>query len=179
MARNGYGAAQKVADLLDECKPKTVAFGRMRGIRLIKFIEDVPHLFRRHADAAVLDADRYDPVCYGGRDRKLSAVGREFERIGDEIVPHDTQEAFVACDKKGINVDMFFFPDLFKADNAGTERFAQVERTFCTGIFWCSRRLRCKIFVTSTVSLRAASDIFSEYSLRSSSLMPSLCSIVS
>ena len=94
----------------------------------------------------------------------------KFERIGDEIVPHDAQEAFVACDKKGINVDMFFFPYLFKADNAGTERFAQVERTFCTGIFWCSRRLRCKIFVTSTVSLRAA--------LRSSSLMPSLCSIV-
>src|SRR5690606_27283195 len=62
------------------------AFPAARGIGTVEAVEDMAKLLRRHAAAAILDANLYHPINLFNFQQNMPASGRMAQGVADQVV---------------------------------------------------------------------------------------------
>ena len=82
---DAYTAALKQQNLFDERQSESVPLLFMRGVCLIKFIENMFLCLGRDAGSLVSDRKDYFPETFFQPQRDLSADGAEFDGVADKV----------------------------------------------------------------------------------------------
>ena len=132
LALYGDLPASHVQDAFHQRQAEAVALGGVRGIALVKLIEDVLDRFGRNPAAGISDGDNGIAVVLFQRSKNRSARLRELKRIGEQIVPDQGQQFFVGINDHAVfnirfDLDLLILPDRFKAQQTFRKLSAQVK----------------------------------------------------
>lgn len=115
-------------------KAQTVPLGGMGGIALIKLFKNMPPYIRADAAARIGHPDRsvlpLRSQAYGDAPARLG----EFNGVGKQIAPNECQQLRVRLDPDillnlRVDLQLLFFPHLFKGKQALTQLLSQIVRT--------------------------------------------------
>ena len=104
----------------------------MGGISLVELFKDMDSRFRFHTTASVAYLHDHGMICRFQTDTNGTTVRSEFHSIGDQIVPHKTQQFRVGFDANIIlyirfDFQILSFPGIFKLQKALAKLLSQIK----------------------------------------------------
>ena len=122
---------QNIYHPFHQSQSQTVALGCVRSIPLIEFFKNMLTHFRFDAAAGIPDRNHHQGAFGFQADAYGSALRREFDRIGEQIISHKTQKLPVRPDPDIVfdicfNAQVLLFPDILKLQQILTKLFSQI-----------------------------------------------------